>query len=156
MSTAGKVGLGVLAVVLVAFVAEPMLRRTRISGNEASAIGSLRAIGSAQATYAATVCPNGFSPTLAKLAEAGVISPDLSSDPSQKAGYIVELRGTGTPLGQAGAVTSPACSDAVPEFRATAMPAEPGSTGVRYFSTDQTLRVFQADNPAFTGATPLE
>ena len=44
---------------IIAAIAIPGLLRARQSGNEASGIGSLRAINSAQATYSAS-CGNGF------------------------------------------------------------------------------------------------
>src|SRR5713226_7296610 len=44
---------------IIAAIAVPGLLRARISGNEASAIGSLRAVGSAQSTFAAS-CANGM------------------------------------------------------------------------------------------------
>ena len=43
---------------IIAAIAVPGLLRARISGNEASAIGSLRAVSSAQSTFAAS-CANG-------------------------------------------------------------------------------------------------
>src|SRR4026208_216811 len=43
---------------IIAAIAIPGLVRARISGNEAWAIGSLRAIGSAQGTFSAS-CANG-------------------------------------------------------------------------------------------------
>ena len=45
---------------IIAAIAVPGLLRARMSGNEASAIGSLRAINSAQSTYAAS-CGGGAS-----------------------------------------------------------------------------------------------
>ncbi len=55
---------------IIAAIAIPGLLRARQSGNEASAIGSMRAINSAQSTYAAS-CGSGFyAPTLADLAHA--------------------------------------------------------------------------------------
>src|SRR5438874_3744609 len=44
---------------IIAAIAVPGLLRARISGNEASAIGSLRAVSSAQSTFAAS-CANGM------------------------------------------------------------------------------------------------
>ena len=44
---------------IIAAIAVPGLLRARMSGNEASAVGSLRAINSAQSTYAAS-CGSGF------------------------------------------------------------------------------------------------
>ena len=69
---------------IIATMATPGLLRMRMSGNEASAISSLRAINSAQALYAAS-CGRGFyAPSLAVLATPptegggeGFISNDL-------------------------------------------------------------------------------
>ena len=44
---------------IIAAIAVPGLLRARMSGNEASAIGSLRAINSAQSTFASS-CGSGF------------------------------------------------------------------------------------------------
>ena len=59
---------------IIAAIAVPGLLRARMAGNEASAIGSLRAINSAQSTYAAS-CGSGFySPTLVNLSTAPTIA----------------------------------------------------------------------------------
>src|SRR5262245_2323394 len=72
---------------IIAAIAVPGLLRARQSGNETSAIGSMRAINSAQATYASS-CGNGFySPNLTNLGAGpggtalvnGFISPDLAA-----------------------------------------------------------------------------
>ena len=82
---------------IIAAIAVPGLLRARQSGNEASAIGSLRAINSAQSTYAAS-CGNGFySPSMSNLGTApaagtAFISPDLgAADTVQKSGYTVTM-----------------------------------------------------------------
>ena len=67
---------------IIAAIAVPGLLRARQSGNEASAIGSIRAINSSEATFAASCGGGGFAQTLADLGKApagGVpfISPDL-------------------------------------------------------------------------------
>ena len=82
---------------IIAAIAVPGLLRARQSGNEASAIGSVRAINSAEATYAASCGGGGYAVSLTDLALApagGVpfISPDLSvADPAVKSGYTVTL-----------------------------------------------------------------
>ena len=49
-----------IVVAIIAAIAVPGLLRARMSGNEASAIGSLRAINSAESTYAsAAAIPAG-------------------------------------------------------------------------------------------------
>ena len=86
---------------IIAAIAVPGLLRARMSGNEASAIGSLRAINSGEAAYSSSCANGGFAVTLADLFKApatgsGFISPDLATDPSIKSGYTVSLAaGTG-------------------------------------------------------------
>src|SRR5205823_12827930 len=87
---------------IIAAIAVPGLLRARISGNEASAIGSLRAISSAQSTFAAS-CANGlYAQSLATLGSgpsggSAFISPDLSSGTTvSKSGYSVSMTGTAT------------------------------------------------------------
>ncbi len=81
----------------IAAIAVPGLMRARISGNEASAIGSLRSINSAEATYASSCGQGNYAGTLADLGRPpqagseGFISADLTTDPSQKAGYTVTM-----------------------------------------------------------------
>ncbi len=52
---------------IIAAIAVPGLLRARMSGNEASAIGSLRAINSAQSTYASSCAGGGYATDLADL-----------------------------------------------------------------------------------------
>src|SRR6058998_1363564 len=72
---------------IIAAIAVPGLLRARMSGNEASAIGSLRAINTAEQNYS-QLC-NGYSPTLAKLGSNNFLSPDMQADPTVKSGYTV-------------------------------------------------------------------
>jgi len=81
---------------IIAAIAVPGLLRARISGNEASAIGSLRATSSAQSTFAAS-CANGlYAQSLATLGTgpsggSAFISPDLGA-----AATVVKSGYTGT------------------------------------------------------------
>ncbi|MCU1383893.1 MAG: epsG, partial [Acidobacteria bacterium] len=71
---------------IIAAIAVPGQLRARMSGNEASAIGSLRAINSAEATFSSSCGANGYAQDLADLVKppasssAGFISPDLSAN----------------------------------------------------------------------------
>ena len=56
---------------IIAAIAVPGLLRARMSGNEASAIGSLRAINSGESTYSSSCGGNGYAVTLDDLVEAG-------------------------------------------------------------------------------------
>jgi type IV pilus assembly protein PilA len=64
-STSAVFDLG--AVLVVAAVAIPNLLRSRMAANEASAVGSVRSVNTAQITYAATYPQKGFAPDLATL-----------------------------------------------------------------------------------------
>jgi prepilin-type N-terminal cleavage/methylation domain-containing protein len=150
---------------IIAAIAVPGLLRARMSGNESSAIGSLRAINSAEAAYSSSAGGGGYAITLARLAAAcpgssqGFISPDLSADPSQKSGYEITLAAS-----EAGEeMETVDCNDTAVNtgYYATALPVGIGTTGVRAFSTAAhgTLYV-NADAtdgaPAETGGTPLQ
>src|SRR3954468_17444800 len=85
---------------IIAAIAVPGLLRARISGNEASAIGSLRAISSAQSTFSAS-CANGMYASSLDILGTGpgsgsaFISPDLgASATATKSGYTVSMSGT--------------------------------------------------------------
>src|SRR2546426_7145059 len=66
---------------IIAAIAVPGLLRARMSGNEASAIGSLRAVNSSESTYSSSCGGNGYAQSLADLLKppagstAGFISP---------------------------------------------------------------------------------
>ena len=82
---------------IIAAIAVPGLMRARMSGNESSAIGSLRAINSAESTYASSCAAGGYAVDLADLAKlppnstAAFISPDLNANAIIKSGYEVNV-----------------------------------------------------------------
>src|SRR3954452_12740954 len=69
---------------ILAAIAVPAMVRARRTANEAAAIGSLRALNSAETSYSAAAGKGGYSPLLATLAtscpgsNAAFISPDLA------------------------------------------------------------------------------
>ena len=156
----------IAAVGIIAAIAVPGLLRARMSGNEASAIGSLRAINSAQAAFASS-CGNGsYAPTLGSLAtppagrQGGFVSNDLALDPSVKSGYTLALT-----AGDAVADAPLACNGAtvVATYFVSAAPVTPGSTGTRFFATNQGGTLFQSTSDiTFTqvgapnGAIPIQ
>ena len=127
---------------IIAAIAVPGLLRARMSGNEASAIGSLRAINTAQQNFS-QLC-NGYSPLLAKLGANNYLSPDMANDPTTKSGYIVNL------ASDTGAVTvtpkastcNAAAADAVSAYYAEDHPVTVGSTGQRSFATDTRATIY--------------
>ena len=62
---------------IIAAIAVPGLLRARMSGNEASAIGSIRTIASAEATYASACGGGGYAVTLADLGKAPPKGPSF-------------------------------------------------------------------------------
>lgn len=150
---------------IIAAIAIPGLLRSRMSGNEVSAIGSLRAINSGQASFSSSCGNGGYAISLVDLYAApaaggqGFISPDLQLNPSTKSGYAVALAANG---GTAFPAAS-ACNGKTPEtaFQGNANPSTPGATGTRYFATDTRGTIFfdtvlPIVNPIPAAATPIQ
>jgi type IV pilus assembly protein PilA len=136
---------------IIAAIAVPGLLRARMSGNEASAIGSLRAINSGEASFSSSCASGGYAVTLDALftpptgTTQGYISPDLKSNGIAKSGYTVTLGqdGNGTPV-QLTAVTT--CNGSAAPYSSYAAYADPltaGGTGTRFFATDTRGTIFQ-------------
>jgi type IV pilus assembly protein PilA len=144
---------------IIAAIAVPGLLRARMSGNEASAIGSLRAINGGQAAYSSSCASGGYAVLLADLALApvgstqGFISPDLKTDPSVKSGYSVALFKDATAgtvaVGTAASTCNASTGVPVSSFESTAVPVTPGSTGTRYFATDTRGTIFYSNTTSF-------
>src|SRR5205085_7687835 len=96
------------------------LLRARISGNEASAIGSMRAVNTAQQNYS-QLC-QGYSVTLQDLKTAGnYLSPDLTgAAPVVKSGFTVKVAAAAAGV----AIPNPpaACTTPMSNFYAPAIP----------------------------------
>lgn len=134
-------------------IALPRLLLAKQVAGAASAVASMRAINSAQLTYALT-CGNGFyAPNLTTLgiAPPGSQEPFLSgglttSDSVIKSGYTITLDGvpyTGAPptcngLGQ---------NEAAQGFRAAADPIEP--TNPRFFATNSSSFIYEHSSSLF-------
>ena len=126
---------------IIAAIAVPGLLRARMSGNEASAIGSLRAINSAQSAYAAS-CGSGFyAPTLANLNTPpagggdGFIGTDLSADPSTKSSYTITLAAGVAAAGAPASCNGLAAGAVATTYFVGGVPLAGG--GVRNFGTNQ-------------------
>jgi type IV pilus assembly protein PilA len=124
---------------IIAAIAVPGLLRARMSGNEASAIGSLRAVNSGQTNFAANCAQGSYADSLVGLntpptaGGEGFISADLgAAPPVVKSGYTITLTaGTATTPTQVCNGTTTAASYAVQGDPVTA-----GSTGTRWFFTN--------------------
>lgn len=124
----------VVAIILViAAIAIPSLLRSKISANEASAVGSLHAINTACQDYSTTY-GIGFPATLADL------GPSTNAS-STAADLLDSVLSSGTKAGYTFTYTagSPDGSGTIDTYTITAVPEEIGSTGQRGFFTDQSL-----------------
>ena len=135
---------------IIAAIAVPGLLRARQSGNEASAIGSVRAISSAEVTYASSCGGGGYAQSLADLAKAptgGVafISPDLNANAVVKSGYTFSLAApTDTAIVLVAASTcNTAAANALSSFYSHSEPVTVGSTGQRSFASDHRGTIYQ-------------
>lgn len=144
----GYLGLSIIPILIIAAIAIPNLLRSKMAANEMSAIGSVRGLNTALVVYSATY--GTYPPSLLALGPS-------SSPSSEAAGLIDPLLATGRKTGYEfdyetfdkveGEIKSQG-------YTITASPVSPGSTGRRYFFTDQsgviraeTNRVATADSP---------
>ena len=137
---------------ILAAIGVPGLLRARQSGNEASAIGSVRAVISGQTAFASSCGGGGYAEGLtALLTGAGGGPPFVSPDVAPiKRGYLIANTGSGG-IVLAAAETCNLITDSRGGYLATATPQSPGSTGQRSFGSDQQGTIYQ-DN---TGAVPV-
>jgi prepilin-type N-terminal cleavage/methylation domain-containing protein len=124
----------VAIILIIAAIAIPNLLRSRISANEAAAVGSMRTINTAEITYASTYPSVGYSASLGALAGTSCSSPTstgaclidntlaaATSKTASKSGYYFTL----TPSSSLG-------------YTLLGTPANQGSTGNKNFYTDGT------------------
>ena len=149
---------------IIAAIAVPGLLRARMSGNEASAIGSLRAINSGQAAFSSSCAAGAYASDLADLqlkpsgSTQGFVSPDLKSNGVTKSGYTVSLAKDGasgtTDIGTAAATCNGSAGTPASSYWAGADPVTPGGTGTRYFATDTRGTLFFTTAAAVANPVP--
>ena len=136
----------VVAVVgVVCAIAVPSMLRARISANEGNAIASMRAINSAEASYASTAGSGFYATALGTLgvtcpgSSQPFIGADLRLDPSVKNGYRLALQASAT------ADPGPGDCNGTPTrsaYYSTAVPLSPGVSGHRALSTNAAGAIF--------------
>ena len=134
---------------IIAAIAVPGLLRARIAGNEASAMGSLRAVNSANLNWM-TNCANGrgYADSLDDLGVPPTsggqpfISPDLSLTTAiSKSGYDITYAAVG--VQQSSLTTCSTITTATQGYNVFAAPSSPNTTGVRYFGTNENNALFE-------------
>ncbi len=143
--TSGSSSVDVGVGLVVAAVAIPNLLRSRIAANEASAVGSVRTLNTAQVTYEVTYPKRGYAPSLVSLGP----NPKDSSAPSPEyADVINESLASGTKSGYHFSLTT-TCKKTCQEYVVLATPIS-SSTGTRSFcsTSDGIIRLKIGDSLA--------
>ena len=119
----------VAIILIIAAIAIPNLLRSRMAANEASAVGSLRTINTAEVTYASTYPTMGFT-TLTNLG-----GPAGAAPTSAAAGLLDSVLASGTKSGYSFTLSGDGQTPSV-FYSSNANPVTAGQTGVRFFYSD--------------------
>jgi prepilin-type N-terminal cleavage/methylation domain-containing protein len=151
---------------IIAAIAVPGLLRARMTGNETSAMASLKVVNSSEVAYSASCGNNGYAVDFTVLGTpppgttVAFISPDLGSVAApQKSGYNFTLA-----AGAGGAVGPNDCNGTATQtaYYATAVPQTFGTTGGRSYATNAGNTVWQVSaaaaptEPFGAPATPIQ
>jgi len=151
---------------IIAAIAVPGLLRARQSGNEASAIGSVRAINSGETAFASSCGGGGYAQSNADLYKAPTggapfISPDLEkadAAATAKSGYTVDVNDNAAAGNRDVLAAANTCNTSAAASRAMyhvgASPVVQGQTGTRYFASDQTGTIFFSNTAALANPIP--
>ena len=158
----------VMAVIgILSAIAIPGLLRARQSGNETSAIGSVRAVISGQTAYASSCGGGGFAQSNADLAKppagggAPFLSPDLElADQAGhgKSGYQVVLSDNADAANRDVMPAASTCNGSAANSRlnyfVAADPVTRGDTGSRSFAADRRGTIYYDVNATVANPIP--
>ncbi len=139
----------VAIILIIAAIAIPNLLRSRIAANQASAVGSLRTLNTAEITYSSTFNV-GFTATLSYLAPPATAGANPTST---AAGLIDSVLALGSKSGYS-FTYSPGASDSTGRINTYAFTSVPitSSTGTNYYYTDQS-GVIRQNSTTTAGST---
>jgi len=146
----------VAIILIIAAIAIPNLIRSRMSANEASAVGSLRAINTAEIAYSTTYNSVGFT-NLASLGGAAAnCAAGGSGATSSGACLIDEVLSGGTKAGYTFGVTAAGGPPNV-TYSSTGLPQVLGQSGQRAFCSDQSgvIRANATSGTCTSGDAPI-
>jgi len=123
----------VAIILIIAAIAIPNLLRSRIAANEASAVGSVRSINTAQVAYAATYPSAGFATALAVLGPPAGTSITASST---TAALLDSVLTSGTKAGYTFVMGGSSAATGNQTYSITAVPITVDQTGKRSFYSD--------------------
>ncbi len=151
---------------IIAAIAVPGLLRARQSGNEASAIGSVRAINSGETAFASSCGGGGYAQSNADLAKAPTggapfISPDLEAADvvaTAKSGYTIDVSDNAEASNRDVLASASTCNGAAAASRAmyfvAADPVSRGQTGTRSFGSDHRGTIYFSNAAALANPIP--
>ena len=141
----------VAIILIIAAIAIPNLLRSRMAANEASAVGSLRTINTAEVTYSTTYPTVGF----ATLAALGGVAPCTTATSANSCLIDSTLSNTAVKSGYNFAVANLTGAPVIVTYDATAVPTVVGQSGQRGFFTDQSGVIrYDPTGAAPTNASP--
>jgi prepilin-type N-terminal cleavage/methylation domain-containing protein len=144
----------VAIILIIAAIAIPNLLRSRIAANEASAVGSMRTLNTAQVTFASTYPDQGFAQTLAQL---GPSSATQTSANTANAMLIDSVLSSGTKSGYIFTLTPTQTTLPVPAYSTLSYPVILDQTGKRSFYSDASGVIrYNATGSATSASSPLQ
>jgi len=142
----------VAIILIIAAIAIPNLLRARMSANEASAVGSLKTINSAQVTYSVMYPDLGYADTLGKLGQSANPMDPPTPAKSQILDWLLGCDApTCTRSGYSFTII-PLGAMPLTNYNATGVPLTGGQTGIRGFCTSQ-LSEIKVDPAGGTNCT---
>ena len=137
----------VAIILIIAAIAIPNLLRSRIAANQASAVGSLRTMNTAEITYASTYNA-GYSTDLTSLGPGTTAVPTASA-----AGLIDSVLAGGVKSGYSFIYTQgPTVGGRIDTYEINANPVTAGTTGTNFYFTDHS-GVIRQNSAAAASAT---
>jgi prepilin-type N-terminal cleavage/methylation domain-containing protein len=141
----------VAIILIIAAIAIPSLMQSKMSANEASAVQTARDINTAESVYMIQY-GSGYSQDLISLggtsgtpsSSSALLIPDPVAQTGSKSGFHFIYAVTGN--------TGPGGSPS--NYTVNANPISPGSTGRRWFFTDETMVIRQNPTSAATASDP--
>lgn len=127
-----SLGMGAFWVLILApAILIPNILRARMVANESSAVAAVRTLSVAEASYKESNPQTGFTCSLSDLQSAGLISKDIAA--GEKNGYTFQVH---------------ACFPETPggpntEYKITASPIKPNSTGTQVYCSDESAVILK-------------
>ncbi len=145
----------VAIILIIAAIAIPNLLRSRMAANEASAVGSVRTINTAEVTYSSTYPNDGFAQALVNL--GGDSATCAGAANNVNACLIDSVLANGNKSGYSFSANATNSTLPVTAYTVNAGPITFGQSGQRYFYSDQSGVIrFNSGAAATVNDSPLQ